>query len=167
MRRVGIDFLEERATPAWMWWTTGGLVFVAVCLLAFARHLEAEVVNLRQQVVLAQGREATPLVPQAAALQPKPHEASARELLAEHTMPWPRILDALEAVEVQGVQVISLDIATRDAVVRLEVRFSDYAQLTKYIELLNVEAGGASWTLRQASSKPGGESKALIDRTGR
>lgn len=90
------------------------------------------------------------VAPPAPIAPPRPlYEASAREMLAEATSPWPAMLSALETVAVPGVTPVSIEIVSSQRQIRVDVEFSDYAALLGYLEELNTGEPTPLWALVQ------------------
>lgn len=81
-----------------------------------------------------------------------PYAADALAALRLQQFPLNAVLTALETVAVVGVRVTSVDIVTADATVRVQVEFSDYEALMKYLEELNAGEPGERWMLANAQS---------------
>ena len=82
--------------------------------------------------------------------QKPPYDASAREMLAYATSQWPMMLTALETVEVEGATPVALEIAPLERWIRVEVEFTDYATLLRFVDELNAGESAPRWTLVQA-----------------
>ena len=65
------------------------------------------------------------------------------------------VLTALETVGVVGVRVIALDVVTGDGAVRVQVEFSDYEALMKYLNELNAGEPLERWVLVSAQGNAG------------
>lgn len=150
MRRLAVDFRSESRPPLWAWAAVGLLAIVAIALVIAAliaerrlQERQAELSELLQR--LAASRAGPPPSP------PKmPYDASAREFLALATSQWPAMLVALESVEIVGVTPVSIDVSPAERLVRVDVEFSDYAALLKYVDALNAGETSSRWALLQA-----------------
>lgn len=83
---------------------------------------------------------------------PPAYAADALAALGLQRFPLNAVLTALETVGVVGVRVTSVDIVTADAMVRVQVEFSDYEALMKYLEELNAGEPGERWMLSNAQT---------------
>lgn len=167
MKPVRADFVPRSPVPRGWWFAVAALVAAAVVLAFLTRQAalrveaaQADEAALRAASAVAQARTIRVLPPPA-------YEASARELLAQHTVPWPTLFAALEAVQVTGVRVLSVDYASIDAGARVEVAFTLQTQVLGYVNELNagVPASGEAWrwsVLRIEQSGRDGAGRALL-----
>jgi hypothetical protein len=115
---------------------------------AATNRLRAELTQLREQAEQHQAPAATPA--------PEPsYTASALEMLSLSRSAWPSALVTLETAAVPGVTPTALDIVPADHSVRVEVEFSEYSALLKYLDTLNAGLEQPAWELRQALAPSG------------
>jgi hypothetical protein len=150
VRVVIAEFARQRAPGAGWWWLCAALLSACVALTLMtvqsrerARLASQQADEAEAQVRIA--REAAQRPPTPAA--PQPYEASAREMLAAHSVPWPTLLAALEATAVPGVRVTTLDYEAARATARVEFAFDHAASMPKLLDELNAgnSERGAAW----------------------
>ncbi len=88
-------------------------------------------------------------------------------MLAQHAIPWPGVLTALEAVQVAGVRVQNVDYSGNDATARVEVVFTAQSQVLDYVTELNagLPTTGLAWrwtVLRIEQNKGDANGRALV-----
>jgi hypothetical protein len=150
MREVAAEFARQRAPGAGWWWLCAALLAACLALTVMtlqtrerARLVSQQADEAEAQVRIA--REAAQRPPTPAA--PPPYEASAREMLAAHSVLWPTLLAALEATAVPGVRVMTLDYEAARATARVEFAFDQPASMPKLLDELNAGSSepGAAW----------------------
>jgi hypothetical protein len=139
---------------------TMGIAAIVLAITGWRDHAEAR--RLHAQVE-AQVAEASARAQQAAAerasaarLTPPPYAADAWAAFQQQQFPLNAALTAIEAVTVVGVRVVSVDIVASEAAVRLQVEFSDYETLIRYLQELNAGEPAERWTLVTAQAGNGG-----------
>jgi hypothetical protein len=177
--RVRAQF-ARRKPPARGWWVLCWMLLLTALVLAVlgwnsrqrTKALVAEAGAARPAVITESTRAAL----MASKRRPPPYEASARELLALHAVPWPALLAALEGAEVPGVRVTSIDYDGSSASARIELAFVPPASPLALLDQLNagVPAVGDAWRWRvveidQRSSGAAGRAAIRADysKTGR
>lgn len=128
---------------------TVGLVIVGFQVRAQTDRLQAEAVA---QLMLAREEAAQAARTTVATTPPPPYVADARAALRQQEFPLNAVLTALETVAVVGVRVTSVDIQTGDGAVRVQVEFSDYEALLKYLNELNAGEPTERWSLVNAQN---------------
>ncbi|KQU65052.1 MULTISPECIES: hypothetical protein [unclassified Rhizobacter] len=155
MKRIEVDFVR-RQPPGPAWWGLAVLLLVAAfALVAWGWVLRADAADLRSQIRQSDER-ANALALQAsrrseAPVQPPPaYAADANAALRLQRMPLDAALASLEAVGTVGVLPVSVDVNAADAMVRVQVEFSTYEALLKYLEDLNAGEPSERWSLATA-----------------
>jgi hypothetical protein len=150
MRTVAAEFARVRGPGAGWWWLCAALLAACVALTAMTLQLQGRARLASQQASEAEAqarmtREASEL-PASPAAAP-PYEASAREMLTVHSVPWPTLLAALEATAVPGVRVMTLDYDAAQATARVEFAFDRPANMLKLVDELNAGTSepGLAW----------------------
>jgi hypothetical protein len=148
MRPLQPEFIAPRRLPALLWWVPTLLAAAALTVwaLAWRHHLEAQ--QLRQHMQATRTAAPVPVMP--AATAPPPYADSARELLSEQSSDWAATLLALERTALQGVTPVAIELQARDRTARVEVEFTDYAILMRYLAQLNAGLEVAQWSLVSA-----------------
>ena len=152
MKPLAPEFTAPRRPHRLLWWAPGLLAAAALAAWALAWRDQADLQDLRQQAnraraaALAQAASSAPATPQ----PPPAYADSARELLAEQAAGWAATLLALERTALQGVTPIAIEVQSRERSARIEVEFTDYAELMRYLEQLNAGASVAEWSLLSA-----------------
>jgi hypothetical protein len=148
MRHFKADFARRRAVD-WRWWW----LFVATLALAGWLAWEATVIYRRAELIRGELASIDAASKSASAPQPTPvaalapYDASAREVLAQHATPWPQLLRALEAVQTDGLRVVSVDYVASESQARVEAAFVQQAAVLEYVASLNagVPESGFAW----------------------
>jgi hypothetical protein len=150
VRPISAEFALQRTPGAGWWWLCALLLTVSVVLSVMVLHLRQRTQTILQQVGAFEAdarvaREAAsrPVVPLA-----PPYDASAREMLAAHTVPWPTLLAALESLDVPGVRVMSLDYDALRATARTEFAFDRPETMLKTLADLNAGSSDPGSMLR-------------------
>ena len=167
MKPVRADFAPRTPVPR-SWWIAVGTLAAGAIVLALLAHqasLDAEAAFADEAALRAKRAGAQAQAPRV--VHRPAYEASAREMLAQHAVPWPTLLAALEGVQVTGVRVLSLDYSGTDAAARVEVAFTVQTQVLDYVNELNagVPASGEAWrwgVLRLEQSGRDGAGRALL-----
>jgi hypothetical protein len=155
VKALKVNFVVRRPMGVWPW------ALVILMLSAFAalqgwrawgdqarvRMLQREQVSLTQQLeaVVAVKRgaiERRNMLPAYAA------DAAAVAKLA--AFPLDRVLSSLEAAQVQGVKVVSVETSASEATARVELEFTDHTALLNYLEVINAGEPTPRWVLLQA-----------------
>jgi hypothetical protein len=164
VRAVQLDFVPEVRPGVWMWRTAGiaFVVGVGLCLATFEQR--AEVSRVRAEVTRLQAEGVAPTTEESTPARDELYSGSARQMFAEGSTEWPGALRTLEVIEVDDVRIVGLDLSTPERRIRIEVRFSDLAQLLRYLSDLNSGDPILRWTLEQTMSpgEVGGQSAAFL-----
>lgn len=151
MKPLLIELKPAKRPSPWAWKALLVICLLAVSLVAATLYRQRELRLLREHLhEVAQARRAPPASPPVLPSRRAPYDASAREMLAEATSAWPAMLTALETTAVLGVTPISVEIVSAEGQARVEVEFSDYAALLKYLDDLNAGEQAPRWVLIQA-----------------
>ena len=162
MRTVNVDFADPPKPSRLLMALTLAIGIAAVVFGALGWRESAETRRLHEQstaraaLVSAQAQQAIAAQAAAARSVPAPYEADAWAALNQQQFPLNAVMTAIESVAVIGVRVISVDIAPGDATVRLQVDFSDYETLMKYMQELNAGEPAERWVLVNAQINNGG-----------
>ena len=163
MKRIEVDFVRRQPPGRAAWGVTVLLLAAAVALLAWGWTLRADTAGVRAQMQEWNAR-ADALVHQASrrgsvTAQPPPaYAADAHAALRLQRMPVDAALASLESVATVGVLPVSVDISSADATVRVQVEFSTYEALLKYLEDLNAGEPTERWILATAQGTAQGAS---------
>jgi hypothetical protein len=116
-----------------MWWDAG----------QSRRAIEALRAQKAAQEQAARDAQAATATP----APPKPYQTSAREFLQQHDTLWPRLLDAIEAVEIPHLRVVSLEYTASEQQARVEIVAAQQAQVLDYVTELNkgLPEGELAW----------------------
>ena len=163
MRTVAADFARQRTPSAGWWWLCA--VLLATCLaltvLTLQSRQRAHLLSQQADETEAQVRFAREALQRPKPPAPPPYEASAREMLAAHSVPWPTLLAALEATAVPGVRVVTLDYDAARATSRVEFAFDRPANMLKLLDELNAGSAGAGpawrWHVQEMDQRNGAE----------
>jgi hypothetical protein len=169
MRPMRADFALPRAVSAWWWSAIGAAVSLAVALAWDRVSTIRSITGLRAEQVahdesIEAMRDVSAVVPPTA---PKAYDFSAREMLHQHETPWPRLLDAMEAVGLQDVRVVNLDYAAAEGQARVEIAVAQQALALDYVAALNwgLPDSDAAWrwsVLRIEQGRIDGAARAVL-----
>ncbi len=152
MRAVQIDF-RSRSGPRRGWWILVGVLWLgAVGLGMGAAYTHQQVKQLRAQSVELRNAQAMTAAPVEVKPAAMPYEASAQEMLREFSSTWPGMLIALEGTKVAGVSILAVEVTSLESKLRLEVQFTSYDALLKYVGELNEGEPVPRWALLQAQA---------------
>jgi hypothetical protein len=169
MKPTRANFARPRAISAWWWGSIAAGVSLAGVLtwdrmssIRFIASLRAEQVAHDDSIRAI--REASVLVPPIA---PKAYDLSAREMLHQNGTPWPRLLDAMEAIDLQGVRVVNLDYTAAEGQARVEIAVAQQALALDYVATLNrgLPDSDAGWrwsVLRIEQGRADGAARAVL-----
>ncbi|NKI97720.1 hypothetical protein [Rhizobacter sp. SG703] len=163
MKRIEVDFVRRRPPGPAHWGLAVLLLVVALALVAWGGVLRVDAADLRSQI-RASNERADARVQQASrraeppAQPPPAYAADANAALRLQRMPLDAALASLEAVGTVGVLPVSVDINAADAMVRVQVEFSTYEALLKYLEDLNAGEPSERWSLATAQGTAQGAS---------
>ena len=79
-----------------------------------------------------------------------PYDASARVALAQAQAGWAPLLISLEAMEVVGVTPVSIEVSVAQRQVLVDLEFSDFATLLRFVNDINAGEPSPRWQLVQA-----------------
>lgn len=162
MKPVHADFKRPWVPPRWMWWAVAALALIACAAVGMAwrawKQVDVQRAALRDAVAATQAAAVVP----APLRVLRPYDASAREMWAEHSAPWPQALTMIEATAIIGVTPVALEFVASDKAVRVEVSFTDYAKLLEYVDALNAGEPELKWALVQSQAQASGEATAVI-----
>jgi hypothetical protein len=163
MRRIEADFIR-RKPPGRAWWGATMLVLLAaVALAAWGWTVREDAAGVRAQMREWNAR-VDALAHQASRRAERPNEpppayaADAQAALKLQRVPVDAALASLESVGTVGVLPVSVDISAADATVRVQVEFSSYEALLKYLEDLNAGEPNERWILATAQGTAQGAS---------
>jgi hypothetical protein len=168
MRRAHADFAKRFALDRRWWWLVVALFAVAGGLAWDVTVSQRRADGIRVELAAMKAASTAASAPQLPAAVPAPpYDASAREMLAQHATPWPQLLSALEAVEVEGLRVVRVDYVASEAVARVETAFTRQAAVLEHAAGLNAgvpETGAAwRWSIERIDlSRGDGNGKAVI-----
>ena len=133
---LSLGLLGAAASLAWLAWQS-------------AQRTQASKLDLDATALSMQSQRATLERPALPPVAP-PYDSSAREMLAQATTPWPALLAALEAVQVSGVRLVSVDYVAAESRARIEIAFANHAAALEYVQALaaGVPEIGAAWHWR-------------------
>lgn len=161
MKRIEVDFVRRRPPRPAQWGLAVLLLVAALALVAWGWVLRGDAAGMRAQIQ-ALNERADALVQQASRraeppVQPPPsYAADAHAALRLQRMPLDAALASLEAVGTVGVLPVSVDVNAADAMVRVQVEFSTYEALLKYLDDLNAGEPSERWSLATAQGTAGG-----------
>lgn len=155
MKPLNVDFAPPPSWPRHAQWLLAALLAVGAGgegwraweLQARLHERRAELVDLEQRQVRAAQRERAA---QAARAVPPAYAKDAAVVAQLARFPLPRVLKALESVELPGIKLVALDLSALDGAVRAEVEFADHETLLRYLERLNDGEPAPRWRLQQA-----------------
>lgn len=159
------ELLRAKPVPVAWWWLIAAMAGVALGLGWWSFDLQRQLREAqRQRAAMESARSATP-VSTAPAPVPKPYEASAREMWAQATTPWPTALNAIESVQLPGVRVVRFEYSAGEARVNLQLQLREQRQAVEYVNELNMgqpaEGMAWRWTLsRVEADRSSGDVKA-------
>lgn len=153
MKAVRAQFARRLVPGPIAWWLCVGLLGLAASLtwLAWQSVQRTQASKLDQdETALSAQRQRVDLERPAPPPVPPPYDSSAREMLVQATTPWPALLAALEAVQVYGVRLVSVDYVAVESRARVEIAFVNHAAALEYVEALAVgmPETGAAWRWR-------------------
>jgi hypothetical protein len=152
MRPLQVDFLSRSGPARGLWILIGVLWLVTVALGIGAAYSHQQVSQLRAQSAELSSAGAMTTAPVEVKPPPVSYEASAREMLRELSSSWPGMLIALEGTKVAGVTIVAVEVAPLEQQLRLEVQFTSYDELLKYVGELNGGEPVPRWILLQAQT---------------
>jgi hypothetical protein len=157
MRALHVEFLPPAPLPRW----ARGLLLLWVAAIAVLGVLAwremQEVDRLKAQIAeLTARKEAAQREQQAAAAAAasQPYSEELQAAIALSRFPLDKPLVALESAEVAGVLPTSVDIDATTGIARVELEFSDYDALMKYLGELNAGEPTPQWMLVSAQQTP-------------
>jgi hypothetical protein len=137
---------------------------LAMCWLAWGdwqRLVEAKRQRDAMQAQLNQ-REQELRDEQARLAIPKPYAKDAQAILRIASFPSDQVLKALEATQIEGVKVTSIDLSPEAGTARVELEFTDQGQLMRYIDDINAGESKPRWVLQQAKMQKQGVGTAVL-----
>ena len=152
MKALDVDLRERAAPSRWVWGLLGVLVVAAVVAVSLALKESRKLEDLKAQRDELVRALARPMESPRPVTKKMPYDASAREMLALATSEWPKMLTALESVEMVGVTPVGIEVVPAERSIRVEVEFNDYASLLAYIDALNAGEERRPWGLVQAQT---------------
>lgn len=150
MRTLSVELKPASRPSRWAWGLLCLVLLLAGAAIAASLYRHQDLERIREQLREIARLQNEPVVPAVVAPRRAPYDASAREMLAEATSQWPAMLTALETVAVPGVTPTSVEIVASEGQVRIDVEFSDYAALLRYLDDLNAGEPVPRWALVQA-----------------
>lgn len=149
MKPVHVDFCSRTGPGRRLWILTGALWVTTAVVGAGAIYQRQQVKPLRAELNSVGLMTTAPIEvkPLSAA-----YEASAQEMLREVASTWPGMLIALEGTKVAGVSIVAVEVAPLERLLRLEVQFTNYDALLKYVGELNEGEPTPRWALLQAQT---------------
>ncbi len=152
MKPVQVDFRSRRGPARGLWVLTAVWWALAAALGVGAANTHQQVKQLRVQSAAMRNAQAMTTTPAEVEPRAVPYEASAQEMLHELSSKWPRMLIALEGTKAAGVSIMAVEVAPLEGKLRLEVQFTSYDALMKYLDELNEGEPVPRWALQQAQS---------------
>ena len=155
MNPLAVDLRSRPLPPRGAWIALAVLVLAASGAVTGAVMIQRQLEVLRaREVSLLQHGAAPPRVPWRATTPVTPYDASARVALGQAQAGWVPLLRSLESVEVLGVTVAGIDVSADERQVRVELEYSDFAGLLRFLDDLNAGADSPPWQLVQAQGSP-------------
>lgn len=158
MQRVPVDFVEKSRPGPWLWFLPAITGAVAIGLAVQTLLAQKELERLRAEV---KRQQQTEMAPAYVAMQPAPsYETSARDMLAERSLPWSEVLAALEKVAIPGVLVTSIEAPGVTSNITVQTLMSDYKTVLDYLSTLNgdsPQAGDVQFALQHARVEAAGQ----------
>lgn len=138
LRKLELDFLKEPRPPTWAGWA------LFVLTLAFAADVGLSYVALTKEVarkearLAALGERAAPENFVKTVARPVSAEelAFARETIQRLSMPWDNLFAALEAAQIEGVVLLSIEPEPQTGTVILIGEAKDYLKALSYVGTL-------------------------------
>jgi hypothetical protein len=128
------------------------LVAVHQGRLAWRLHagsVELERGNERLRAEIQRAQEAQRAASQAASMSPADAREAAR-LAKMARFPLNTVFNALESTRIPGVRVTSLDVQTESTLVTVDLEFSDFEALHKYLDHINAGEPTERWRFVRA-----------------
>jgi hypothetical protein len=157
MRELPVDFVAHRPWGLWAW----GVVTVALSLVAVHQGLAAwrlwkeavalEGGNEQLRVEIQRAKEAQRAAAEAAA-RPSANAHETNRLARMAGFPLNSVFNALEVTRIPGVRVTSLDIQTDPGLVTVDLEFTDFEALHKYLDSINAGEPGERWHFVRAQA---------------
>ena len=169
MRPVRADYAPRSrpSRPLWLMLAFVVLAALGVVTVAWRANHELQATLAAIEHTKASRQASLPAAPRA--IPAPPYDRDARQMLNEHTLPWPQVLAALEAIAFVGVTPTSVEIGVGEPVARVEVSFVDHARLLEYVDELNAGQTGSgqelNWSIVQAQAQGAGGSTAVLQAT--
>lgn len=163
MKRVDVEFVRRAPPGRALWLVPMLLAGTSVALAAWGWTLHVDADGLRQEarewqaqvdakLASSSRRAVVPAAPAPA------YAADAQAALRLQRVPVNAVLASLESVGTVGVLPVSVDISSAEATVRVQVEFSTYEALLKYLEDLNAGEPAERWILATAQGSAQGGS---------
>jgi hypothetical protein len=160
------EFKPPRSPGRAWWWSLAILIvgMIAAALWTWQRHVLLLDLRARVEAAHANHRATNNLK---TAEQPAPvYWQGAQAMLAERSLSWADMLNALEAMDVLGVTPTAVEMAGAGSLSRVEVVFAEHASLLDYVNGLNAGLTGGRgelrWHLQQAHRDANGIGAATI-----
>lgn len=156
MRSIDVNFAPAQPPSRLLKATTGLMIVATLVTGSMAWHERQKVIRARE-IEVARQNEVEEIYRRTVerrsdSLKPLPYAADALRVLRLREFPLNAVLTALETVSVAGIRILSVDISAIDATARVEVEFSDYQSLIRYLEELNIGEPTERWVLTSAQT---------------
>jgi hypothetical protein len=149
MKPIRADFARRRSAAPVLWVVVGVAALTAGWLLWDTAESRRQIATLRAELAaLEQAASDAGKASQVHAVPPPAaYDASAREMLAQATIPWPQVLVALETVQIAGVRVQSLEYVAVEKQARVEIAAARQELALEFVNALNagIPSEGAAW----------------------
>jgi hypothetical protein len=152
MKPIRAQF-ARRWMPTRVWWF-GCLILIAIDAsfagLAWQSLQRIKATKRELAAIDERVQQARVTGPRPTDASPLPYDSSARDMLAQRSVPWPALLATLEAVSVSGVRLTSVDYGAAESRARVEITFANHAAALKYVQQLSagVPESGPAWRWR-------------------
>jgi hypothetical protein len=139
LKSIRANFARRRKVSPWWWAAIVALLLSTVALQRERIATEKAIAALLAEKSARDGASVlrTDVSMQQSKPVAQPYDSSAREMLRQHETHWPKLLDALEAVNLDGVRLLSVDYVANDAQARVEISVAVQGLVLEYVAALN------------------------------
>jgi hypothetical protein len=161
VRRVHIEFRPAAVPGRRLWMLAAAAVLVALAALANAWHDHQAARQAHGRLAAAQAGASPAIALSPRAAEVRPYDASAREMLAERSRPWPEVLLALENTRFVGIRLKAVELSSGEYAVGVLVAANDNSALLAWVDALKAgqqsDASSVIWSVDQVQTEPGGQ----------
>lgn len=138
LRKLELDFLREPRPPAWAGWVLLALALTFAADVGFSYLALTKEIARKEARLIVLGERGTPdnLVKTVARPINAEELGFARETIQRLSMPWDNLFAALEAAQIEGVVLLSIEPDPQAGTVTLNGEARDYLKALSYVGTL-------------------------------